>query len=125
MNTSEVRPFFIPEHIDYASLPESLRMALAAIVEPLYETCVMEVKDPMERSLGLSLVSCQIIEIIEQFRLGAEAGLTHRFCFASPEFVAFSVLRDVSMWLGCCDGSLWRWWRGRPWMATRGDLSRV
>ncbi len=69
-NADDVRPFFIPDKLDYEAVPESLSAAIEGLVEPLHKSYVLEVDDPLERSFGNSLVTCQMMEILDQIQLG-------------------------------------------------------
>ena len=50
------RPRWTPPGVDFGSLPQEVRRALAEIVDPLYEQLVLGVPDPLEESTGLTIV---------------------------------------------------------------------
>lgn len=64
------RPYFVPEGVDWDSLPESHRTAITTIVQPVYEEYVVSATDALERSAGSSIVSCLVMELIDQFDVG-------------------------------------------------------
>lgn len=78
---SAERPYFIPASVDYASLPESVRRALVAIVGPAYEDFVERALTPMERAAGNTLVFLLAMEVLHQYEVASVTG--------------FSALQDV------------------------------
>ena len=50
------RPAWAPGDVDLFKVPEPVRRAVAEIVEPAYRKLVAEVEDPLERSIGPTLV---------------------------------------------------------------------
>ena len=65
-----VRPYFIPPGINFEALPEPVRVALQAVVEPAYRELVLGVEGPLERSAGLTLAFLLSLEVLDQFQLG-------------------------------------------------------
>jgi len=59
-------PAWIPEDVDFHNLPEAVRQAVADIIEPAYRRLVAEAEDPLERSVGITIVHLMWLEILEQ-----------------------------------------------------------
>lgn len=59
-------PAWIPEDVDFHNMPEAVRQAVADIVEPAYRRLVAEAEDPLERSVGITIVHLMWLEILEQ-----------------------------------------------------------
>jgi hypothetical protein len=64
------RPYFIPPTIDWDALPESHRVAITTIIEPVYDEYVVQATDALERSNGTSIASCLLMELLDQLDLG-------------------------------------------------------
>ena len=64
------RPYFIPDGVDWDALPESHRVAITTIIEPVYNEYVVQAKDALERSSGSSIASCLLMELLDQLDLG-------------------------------------------------------
>ena len=60
------RPAWAPGDVDLFKVPEPVRRAVAEIVEPAYRKLVAEVEDPLERSVGLTLVHLMWLEVLDQ-----------------------------------------------------------
>ena len=60
------RPAWAPGDVDLIKVPEPVRRAVAEIVEPAYRKLVAEVEDPLERSIGLTLVHLMWLEVLDQ-----------------------------------------------------------
>ena len=71
-----VRPYFIPPAIDFEALPEPVRVAYQAIVDPTYRELVLEVESPLARSVGITLVFLLAVEVLEQFQLAQQMDFT-------------------------------------------------
>ena len=71
-----VRPFYVPAGINFDELPEPVRVAFQALVEPAYRDLVLGVEGPLERSAGLSLVFLLSLEVLDQFQLGQQLNFT-------------------------------------------------
>ena len=71
-----VRPYFIPPGIDFAALPEPVRVAYQAIVDPTYRELVLEVENSLAKSAGITLVFLLALEIVEQFQLAQQMDFT-------------------------------------------------
>jgi hypothetical protein len=65
-----VRPSWVPENVDFETLPVSVQKAFLEIVDPVYRTLVLEELDPLARASGLSFAHLAWLEIIEQHELG-------------------------------------------------------
>ena len=71
MSANELtRPFFIPEGVDWDTLPESHRVAITAVVQPVYDEYVLQATDALERSAGSSITSCLVMELLDQLEVG-------------------------------------------------------
>jgi len=68
--TTAIRPYFFPADIDFATLPEEVKLAVETLIEPLYQQLVLEAEDPLERAAGSSLVCLMVLELLDQFELG-------------------------------------------------------
>lgn len=66
------RPFWVPEGVDFDRLPQQLRTAIFDIVDPIYQSLVLEAQDALQKSAGLTVVSLAWLEILDQIRLGEE-----------------------------------------------------
>ena len=69
---THTRPYFLPDHIDFDALPESVKLAFQAVVEPVYCETVLGAKTGLERSAGASVVFLLANEMLEQFAIGRE-----------------------------------------------------
>ena len=65
----QVRPCFIPAGLNFDELPESIRLAASAIIDPAYRELVMLPKSALEKSTGLTIVHLLWIEVVEQHAL--------------------------------------------------------
>lgn len=64
---SSARPEFLPASVDYDSLPENVRRALAFVVGPVYQEFVADVPPSALRSVGAQLVLLLTLEVISEF----------------------------------------------------------
>ncbi len=71
-----VRPYFFPPGINFEALPEPVRVALQAVVEPTYRDLVLGVEGPLERSAGITLTFLLSVEVLDQFQLGQQLNFT-------------------------------------------------
>ncbi len=60
------RPAWAPESVDLDKVPEPVRQAVAEIIEPAYRQMVAEAEDPIERSIGLTVVHLMWLEVLDQ-----------------------------------------------------------
>ncbi len=60
------QPPWAPDGVDLIKVPEPVRQAVAEIIEPAYRQMVAEVEDPLERSIGLTLVHLMWLEVLDQ-----------------------------------------------------------
>ena len=65
-------PAWVPEDVDFDKMPEAVRQAVAEIIEPAYRQLVTEAADPLERSVGVTLVHLMWLEILEQYETNQE-----------------------------------------------------
>lgn len=65
-----VRPYFLPEGIDFNALPASIQDAFTAIVEPAYRELVMAAPNALERSMGATFVFLLAQEVLNHFEIG-------------------------------------------------------
>lgn len=77
--TPPVRPYFVPEGVDFDSLPESARAAIAAILDPAYQELVLAAPEGLEKSVGMTIVHLVWREILDQLELGQQPGATGGF----------------------------------------------
>lgn len=71
-----VRPYFVPDGVEWDALPPGLRVALEALVAPAYQELVVDARNALERSAGSSLTFLLVQEILEQFSITADVDLT-------------------------------------------------
>lgn len=64
------RPYFIPAVVDWDALPESHQVAITTVVQPVYDEYVVQAKDALERSAGISIASCLLMELLDQLDVG-------------------------------------------------------
>ncbi len=60
------QPAWVPEDVDFHKVPEAVRRAVAEVIEPAYRQLVTEAEDPLERSVGVTMVHLMWLEILEQ-----------------------------------------------------------
>ena len=60
------RPAWAPGDFDLFKVPEPVRQAVAEIVEPAYRQMVAAVEDPLERSIGLTLVQSGVRDQVSE-----------------------------------------------------------
>ncbi len=60
------RPAWAPGDVDLFKVPEPVRQAVAEIIEPAYRQIVVEAEDPLERSIGLTLIHLMWLEVLDQ-----------------------------------------------------------
>ena len=65
-----IRPYFLPQSIDYEALSDAEKLAIETIVVPAYEELVLGAGSALERSVAISLVFLLCEEIVDQFALG-------------------------------------------------------
>ena len=70
------RPYFVPEGIDFDSLPEPVKLALQTVVQPAYDELVVAAPNALERSVGASVVFLLTEEVLGQFELGRQMDFT-------------------------------------------------
>ena len=64
-----VRPYFLPESVAFEELPESVRVAMVAIVVPTYEELVLGASTALERSAGVTLTFLLALEVVDQVEI--------------------------------------------------------
>ena len=64
------RPYYIPASVDYGALPEAVKVAFAAIIEPAYRELVLGASGALARSAGVSLHFLLCLEVLDQFAIG-------------------------------------------------------
>src|SRR4051794_11363379 len=75
-----VRPFFLPEDLDFESLPANVQVAIDEIVAPAYGELVLGARSELERSSAISFVFLLTeeiqdqFEVAQQFPLGSHSG---------------------------------------------------
>lgn len=68
------RPFWIPDGVDFETLPAELQTAITALINPAYNQLVVSASPGLEQSTGLTIVQLLWLEILEQIEIGAGAG---------------------------------------------------
>jgi hypothetical protein len=71
-----VRPYYMPPGIAFDALPEPVRVAFQAVVEPTYRDLVLGVEGPLERSAGVTLTFLLSLEVLDQFQIGQQLNFT-------------------------------------------------
>lgn len=64
------RPFWIPDGVNFDSLPAELKIAITGIVDPAYNELVLSAASGLEQSTGLTIVHLLWLEILDQIQLG-------------------------------------------------------
>jgi hypothetical protein len=67
-------PYWIPADSGWGVLPSGVKQAVVEILQPAYRRMVLEARDELERSAGLTLVHLMWLEICEQAFLGDMVG---------------------------------------------------
>lgn len=62
-------PPWAPDQQQLERLPPEIRQALSQTMQPLYEQYVLHAPDPLEQSVGITLVHLLWMELLEQFDL--------------------------------------------------------
>jgi hypothetical protein len=65
-----IRPYFVPEGIDFETLPKAVQLAFSQVVSPVYVDLVLGAKSSLERSAGVTLVFLLAQELLDHFALG-------------------------------------------------------
>lgn len=68
--TNEPRPYWIPATVDFDRLPDELKAAISAIVNPAYQELVLKASPGLQQSTGLTIVHLLWLEISDQIELG-------------------------------------------------------
>lgn len=92
-----LRPYFVPEGIDFDSLPEPVKLALQTVVQPAYDELVLAAPNALERSMGASVVFLLTEEVLEQFELGRQMNFTQSRCAADREDREKSLARYLQL----------------------------
>jgi hypothetical protein len=69
---SPARPYFLPENVEFETLPKGLQAVVAAILDPLYKELVLGAEDSLERDAGKTLVHLAWLEVIGQIEVGQQ-----------------------------------------------------
>ena len=64
------RPYWIPGGVDFDSLSAELRAAIMGVVNPAYQSLVLEAPAGLEQSTGLTIVHLLWLEVLDQIELG-------------------------------------------------------
>lgn len=96
MNTTEaaeprVRPYFLPEGVDFDTLPEAVKVAFETIVEPAYGELVLGAGNALERSMGATFTFLLAEELLNHFEIG------HKMDLAQKQLDADREARDKAM----------------------------
>ena len=71
-----VRPYFVPQGINFDELPQQVRATFEAVVAPSYRELVLEVESSLAKSVGITLVFLLAVEVLEQFQLAQQMDFT-------------------------------------------------
>lgn len=69
-----VRPYFIPPGIAFEEFPAALQATILDIINPAYRDLVLEARDGLEKSVGVSMVYLIWREILLQLKHGQDLG---------------------------------------------------
>jgi hypothetical protein len=89
-----VRPYWIPPGVAFEELPEAVRIAFQAIVEPAYGQLVLGAGDPLERAAGSTLAFLAALEICDQLELAQQLIRTNPPDAAAPAAPGGTAERD-------------------------------
>jgi hypothetical protein len=73
--TQTIRPYFLPEGVDFDSLPRSVQAAFTTIVDPAYSELVLAAPNALERSMGATFVFLLAEEVLNHFEIGRQMDL--------------------------------------------------
>ena len=62
----------MPQGVDLEVVPKEVREAVAELIQPVYERLVLEVDDPLEKSLGVTVAHLLWLEVLQQFDMKRE-----------------------------------------------------
>lgn len=74
-NTS-ARPYFVPTDVDFEALPDAIKIAFQAIVQPAYDELVLSAPNALERAMGTSFVFLLAEEVLNHFEIGRQMNLS-------------------------------------------------
>lgn len=66
------RPFFIPQGVEFDKLTGEMKAAIQGIINPAYRQLVLESRDGLEKSIGVTIVHLLWLEILDQVELGQD-----------------------------------------------------
>ena len=66
------RPPWVPAGVDLGFVPAEVVQSIDQIIVPIYEQLVVDAPDPLERSLGVTLVHLLWLETLQQFDMKRE-----------------------------------------------------
>jgi hypothetical protein len=64
------RPYWIPDGVDFESIPRNLQVAITTLVSPTYEELVLGAAPGLAQSTGVTIVYMLWLEIQDQFAIG-------------------------------------------------------
>lgn len=67
-----IRPYWMPEGVDFDGLPSDLRAGILTLVNPAYEELVLRTKPGLEQSTGVTIVQLLWLEVLEMFEIGRD-----------------------------------------------------
>ena len=79
-DSAPIRPYFMPRTIDFDSLPEDVKTALSAIVQPAYDELVLGAVTALERSAGATITFLLALEVLDHFQIGHTMNLSGMPC---------------------------------------------
>ncbi len=65
-----ISTYWVPDGVSFDSLPEELKIAITAVINPAYLQLVVSASSGLEQSTGLTIVHLLWLEILDQIELG-------------------------------------------------------
>ena len=65
-------PFWLPGREEFELLPPGVKVAIGQLIVPLYRQLILEAADPLQKSVGFTLVHLTWLEILDAVELGRD-----------------------------------------------------
>jgi hypothetical protein len=65
-------PVWAPKGVDLDVVPTEIQQVVAELIQPIYDQCVTNASDCLEKSLGITITHLLWLEILEQFDIKRE-----------------------------------------------------